>query len=61
MCIMSCADWPICVSCRILNFFMIVRMINLKMRWVGQVAHTREKKNVDRVLVGKPGGMRPLG
>jgi hypothetical protein len=44
-----------------MNIFMIVKMINLRMRWVGHVAHMGEKKNVDRVLVGKPGGMRPFG
>jgi len=31
---------------------MIVKMINLRMRWVGLVAYMGENKNVDRVLVG---------
>jgi hypothetical protein len=33
------------------------RMIKWKrMRWVGQVARTREKRNIYRVLMGKPEG-----
>jgi len=32
-----------------------------KMRWVGPVACMGEKRNVYRVLVGKPKGKRPLG
>jgi hypothetical protein len=31
------------------------------MRWVGHVAHMGEDRGVHRVLVGKPGGKRPLG
>jgi hypothetical protein len=31
------------------------------MRWVGHVAQMREKRNAYRILVGKPGGKRPLG
>ena len=27
-----------------------------RMRWVGQVARTREKRNIYRVLMGKPEG-----
>jgi len=30
------------------------------MRWVGHVAHMGEKRGVYVVLVGKPGGKRPL-
>jgi hypothetical protein len=29
--------------------------------WVGHVARMREERCVHRVLVGKPGGKRPLG
>ena len=57
----SVCNWLICISYKIMNIFMIVKMINLRMRWVGHVAHMGEKKNVDRVLVGKPGGVRPFG
>jgi hypothetical protein len=32
-----------------------------RMRWLGHVAHMGEGRGVYRVLVGKPGGMRPLG
>jgi hypothetical protein len=31
------------------------------MRWVGHVARIGEKRNVYRLLVGKPEGERPLG
>jgi hypothetical protein len=31
------------------------------MRWAGHVARIGEKTGVYRVLVGKPGGKRPLG
>jgi hypothetical protein len=31
-----------------------------RMRWVGHVARKGERRDVYRVLVGKPGGKRPL-
>jgi hypothetical protein len=31
------------------------------MRWAGQVARVGEERKVDKVLVGKPEGKRPLG
>jgi hypothetical protein len=31
------------------------------MRWAGHVARIGEKRNVYRILVGKPEGKRPLG
>ena len=40
----------------------IVRVIkSRRMRWVGHVARTGERRGVYRVLVGKPEGMRQLG
>jgi hypothetical protein len=30
------------------------------MRWAGHVARKGEKRNAYRILVGKPGGKRPL-
>jgi hypothetical protein len=36
-------------------------MLLFRMRWAGHVARIGEKKNVYRILVGKPEGMRPLG
>jgi hypothetical protein len=40
----------------------IIRIIkSRRMRWAGQVARTREKRNAYRLLVGKPEGKRPLG
>jgi hypothetical protein len=32
-----------------------------RMRWEKYVAHMRERRNVHRILVGKPEGKRPLG
>jgi len=32
-----------------------------RMRWAGHVACTEERRDVYRVLVGKPEGKRPLG
>ena len=32
-----------------------------RMRWAGHVARMGEERGVYRVLVGKPGGKRPLG
>jgi hypothetical protein len=31
------------------------------MRWAGDVARMGEKRNLYRILVGKPEGKRPLG
>jgi len=31
------------------------------MGWVGHVAHMKDRRNIYRVLVGKPEGKRPLG
>jgi hypothetical protein len=40
----------------------IIRIIKARrMRWVGHVARKGEKRNTYRLLVGKPGGRRPLG
>ena len=40
----------------------IVQVIKLKrMRWAGHVARLFERRDVYRVLVGKPEGKRPLG
>jgi len=40
----------------------IIRVIKLRrMRWAGDVARMGERKDVYRVLVGKPEGKRPLG
>jgi hypothetical protein len=40
----------------------IIRIIkSRRMRWVGYVARMGEKKNVYRLLVGKPWGKRPQG
>jgi hypothetical protein len=40
----------------------IIRVIKSRMmRWAGHVARMGEKRNVCRLLVGKPEGKRPLG
>jgi hypothetical protein len=31
-----------------------------KMKWAGQVAHMRDKRNAQKVLAGNPVGKRPL-
>jgi hypothetical protein len=40
----------------------IIRIItSRRMRWAGHVARMGEKRNVYRLLVGKPEGKKPLG
>jgi hypothetical protein len=40
----------------------IIRIIKSRgMRWAGHLARTGEKRNVYRLLIGKPEGKRPLG
>jgi hypothetical protein len=39
----------------------IIRIMKMRMRWAGHVAQMGEKRNVYRLLVGKPEGRRPLG
>jgi hypothetical protein len=40
----------------------IIRIIkSRRVRWAGHVARMGEKRNVYRLLVGKPEGKRPLG
>jgi hypothetical protein len=40
----------------------IIRMIkSRRMRWAGHTARMGEKRNSYKILVGKPGGRRPLG
>jgi hypothetical protein len=40
----------------------IIRIIkSRRMRWAGHVARMGEKRNVYRLLVGKPEGKRPIG
>jgi hypothetical protein len=39
----------------------IIRISKLRMRWVGHIALMGEKRKAYMLLVGKPGGRRPLG
>jgi hypothetical protein len=39
----------------------IIIIKSTRMRWLGHVAQMEEKRNVFRLLVGKPKGKRPLG
>jgi hypothetical protein len=40
----------------------IIRQIkSSRQRWAGHVARMREERNVYKVLIGKPEGMRPFG
>jgi hypothetical protein len=40
----------------------MIRIIkSRRMRWAGHVARIGEKRNVYKLLVGKPEGKRPLG
>jgi hypothetical protein len=39
----------------------IIRVLKSRRRWAGHVARKGEKRNVYRILVGKPEGKRPLG
>jgi hypothetical protein len=40
----------------------VIRQVkSRRMRWAGHVACMREERNVYKVLVGKPEGVRPLG
>jgi hypothetical protein len=40
----------------------VIRIIKWRrMRWAGHVARMGEKRNVYRLLVGKPDGKRPVG
>jgi hypothetical protein len=40
----------------------IIRIIkSRRMRWAGHVARMGERRNANRLLVGKPEGKRPLG
>jgi hypothetical protein len=48
--------------CNLYSSPSIIRIIkSRRMRWAGHVARMWEKRNVYRLLVGKPEGKRPLG
>jgi len=34
---------------------------SIRIRWIGHVAHIRDREGANRVLVGRPEGKRPLG
>jgi hypothetical protein len=39
----------------------IIRVIKLRMTWVGHVAGMRQARNACKILIGKPEGKRPRG
>jgi hypothetical protein len=39
----------------------VIRIMNSRLMWVEHVAQMWEKRNVHRILVGKPEGNWPLG
>jgi len=41
------------------NIFRVIK--SRRMRWAGHIARMRKRRDVYRVLVGKPGGKRQLG
>jgi hypothetical protein len=45
--------------CSSLNIIRVIK--SRRMRWVGHVAHTGERRGAYRVLVGRPEGKRPFG
>jgi hypothetical protein len=45
----------------IITVIIIIIIVARRMRWAGHVARMGEKRNVYRLLVGKPEGKRPLG
>jgi hypothetical protein len=47
--------------CNLYSSPSIIRMNKTRMRWEKHVARMGEKRNANRVLVGKPEGKRPLG
>jgi hypothetical protein len=47
--------------CNLYSSPSIIRMLKLRMRWVGHVSQMGEKRNACRLLVGKPEGRIPLG
>jgi hypothetical protein len=46
---------------RIYSFLMLISFIPSRMRWAGHVARMGEKRNANRILLGKPEGKKPLG
>jgi hypothetical protein len=58
-------DWRKLHNEELHNFYFSSRIIRViksrSMRWAGYVARMGEKRNVYRILVGKPEGKRPLG
>ena len=52
------------ILCELRNLYSLPNVVRVvksrRMRWAGHVAHMGEGRGVDRVLVGKPEGKRPL-
>jgi hypothetical protein len=61
----GCESWSLTLREKLHNFYSPPRIIRIiksrRMRWVGHVVRMGEKRNAYRILVGNPGGKRPLG
>jgi hypothetical protein len=59
---MTLTVMPSCIFIQKISFFVFFdNSVSLSIRWAGHVARMGEKRNVYRLLVGKPEGKRPLG
>ena len=45
----------------VVNILLSILHILYRMRWAGHVARMGEERRINRVLLGKPEGRRPLG
>ena len=48
-------------SCSVLLTKHLWVIKSIRIRWIGHVAHVRDREGAYRVLVGRPEGRRPLG
>ena len=67
-CLLKCGlncQFMFCVSAELNDLYSIPNIVRVvksrRMRWAGHVARMGEDRGVQRVLVGKPEGKRPLG
>ena len=58
---MKCMYWSNTALFDVIYIYGIYCIKSRRMRWAGHVARMGEGRGVNRVLVGKPEGKRPLG